>query len=62
MSAPTIPKGWRRLRVGSIRRKGDRIKDGRRWVEVISAGTPILEYSDRVFGPYIRRIRKKAGK
>ena len=64
---PTIPKGWRRLRVGTIRRKGDKFYlGGRLWLPVnpLRWGEPITPHDTQHLGPYIRRIqpRKKAGK
>jgi hypothetical protein len=64
---PTIPKGWRRLRVGSIRRKGDCFKVGPGvWKEVHASlvGEKINLWHLMYNGPYIRRIRprKKARK
>jgi hypothetical protein len=31
MTTPKIPRGWRRITVGSAVKTGDRIKDGARW-------------------------------
>lgn len=59
---PTIPNGWRRLRVGTIRRKGDKYFARRIWIATIAVGEKIRSGDLYFRGPYIRRIRPRKAK
>jgi hypothetical protein len=57
-AAPTIPRGWRRLRVGTILRKHDR------WISCLGVSAKTNYPGEPVYDEelYIRRVAKKKGR
>ncbi len=63
MKKPKIPKGWRRLRVGTIRRREDRFMNAYgKWIPTLDhgckvhRGVPFFEERPEYAGVYIRKI------
>lgn len=55
-SASSIPKGFRKLRLGEILRRGDKFFDFDKWIATAyRPGTPITRQILRANGDYIRR-------
>ncbi len=57
-----VPKGWRALRVGEIRRKGDKFSIFSGFDACWQIGQKITEKDIQSAGPYIRRLPARRGK
>ncbi len=69
---PKIPKGWRELKAGNGRKVGDRHymanhNNGKKWHDIaLKDGRPaygrITPDDMELWGPYIRRLKRRAKK
>jgi hypothetical protein len=57
---PTIPRGWRRLRTGTVIKKGDQYWGGQNFGWCLSGAYMLPVSSD--YDIYIRRTTKKKGR
>lgn len=56
MKTPKIPKGWHKLRKGTVIKQGDKVLSGRYWYLTGAQGSEV-ERHWFTQGPYIRRIK-----
>lgn len=61
MVAPKIPQGWRKLKIGELRRDGDKFLFGNKWIPVMTfVGYPVRGWMTAVIRPISKDKSKRA--